>query len=97
MNLTWNIATGYADGDVPCSNLNPQAISQHTDLVVVSGGGEFDFQSADDFLTPNPDINGDFLNPFVGSCKSSSRKDALGSAPNQGESRKGLALSFISV
>jgi hypothetical protein len=38
-------------------------------LVVVSGGSEFDFQSADDFLTPNPDINGDFLNPFVGSCK----------------------------
>jgi hypothetical protein len=69
MNLTWNTATGDADGDVPCSNLNPQAISQHTDLVVVSGGGEFDFQSADDFLTPNPDINGDFLNPFVGSCK----------------------------
>ena len=73
MNLKWNTATGDADGDVPCSNLNPQAISQHTDLVVVSGGGEFDFQSADDFLTAPTAMDGgslvDLKNPLVGTCK----------------------------
>jgi hypothetical protein len=74
MNLAWNTATGDADGDTNCSTLlNALAITQHTDLVVVSGGGEFDFQSADDFLTAPTATDGgslvDLKDPLVGSCK----------------------------
>jgi len=73
--LTWNTATGDADGDTPCSGLNALVVTQHTDLVVEHGGGEFDFQSADDFLTAVSPLaglsgdKGDYTSPFVGSCK----------------------------
>jgi hypothetical protein len=74
MNLAWNTATGDADGDTNCSAvLKALPITQHTDLVVVSGGGEFDFQSTDDFLTAPTAMDGgslvDLRNPLVGSCK----------------------------
>jgi hypothetical protein len=51
MNLTWNTATGDADGDTNCSTLNAAAITQHTDLVVEAGGNAFEIQESDDFLT----------------------------------------------
>jgi hypothetical protein len=69
MHLAWTTITGDADGDTTCSS-DFSGISQHTALVVEHGGGEFDFQSADDFLTtPTSQDNGDFKSPFVGSCK----------------------------
>jgi hypothetical protein len=72
MNLTWNTATGDADGDTNCATMiNPSVITQHTDLVVEAGGNVFDIQEADDFLTaPSvPGDTGDAQSPFVGTCR----------------------------
>jgi hypothetical protein len=74
MNLAWTTVTGDADGDTTCSSdFGGLGISQHTALVVEHGGGEFDFQSADDFLTaPTAMDSGtlvDLKSPLVGSCK----------------------------
>jgi hypothetical protein len=71
MNLTWNTATGDADGDLNCATMiNPLTVTQHTDFVVVAGGGAFDFQSSDDFLTsPTTTSDGDVASPLVGTCK----------------------------
>jgi hypothetical protein len=75
MDLTWVSATGDADGDALCSSLGGLGVAQHTTLVVEHGGGEFDIQSADDFLTESGHANdtltglSDLSNPFVGSCK----------------------------
>ena len=69
MKLTWNTATGDADGDVVCSSLNAETISQHAALVVENGGGRFDFQASDDFLTtPLSSADDDIKSPFIGSC-----------------------------
>src|ERR1700730_4126795 len=51
MNLTWNSATGDADGDATCSTLNAQVITQHTDLVVEAGGAIFEIEGSDEFRT----------------------------------------------
>jgi hypothetical protein len=76
LNLTWNSAAPDNDGDYPCAELPNISITQHTALVVESGGSAFDLQSADDFVTtpvsPTPDSVSplsDLTNPFVGSCK----------------------------
>jgi hypothetical protein len=71
MSLTWNTATGDADGDTTCSSLNASAISQHTDLVVEAGGNIFEIQESDDFLTApsSPGDMGDLKSPFVGTCR----------------------------
>jgi hypothetical protein len=70
MTLTWNTATGDADGDTTCSSLNAAVISQHTDLVVEAGGNAFDIQESDDFLTaPSSSTDSDVQNPFVGTCR----------------------------
>lgn len=71
MNLTWNTASGDADGDTNCStSLNPLSVTQHTDLVLESGGAAFDIQESDDFLTgPTFTSDSDVKNPFVGNCK----------------------------
>jgi hypothetical protein len=70
MSLTWNTATGDADGDTTCSGLNAAVISQHTDLVVEAGGNAFDIQESDDFLTaPSSTTDSDVQNPFVGTCR----------------------------
>jgi hypothetical protein len=71
--LTWNTATGDADGDATCSVLNAQAISQNMSLVVEGHGTTFDFQGADDFLTsPLTTTDSDVQAPFTGSCKTQS-------------------------
>jgi hypothetical protein len=71
MNLTWNTATGDADGDTNCAtSLNPLAVTQHTDLVVEAGGAVFEIQESDDFLTsPTISTDSDVQNPFVGTCR----------------------------
>jgi hypothetical protein len=71
MNLIWTTATGDPDRDLSCSSLvNGKGAAQHTTLVVEHAGSEFDFQSADDFLTtPGSGDSGDLANPLVGSCK----------------------------
>jgi len=77
LDLTWNTvtATGDADGGANCAGLNAGPLSQHTALVVESGGRAFDLQAADDFVT-SPTVAADTIslladitNPFVGSCK----------------------------
>jgi hypothetical protein len=72
MNLSWNAATGDADGDTNCATaLDPLTVSQHTDLVVEAGGAIFEIQESDDFLT-GPTLtsdSGDVKNPFVGTCR----------------------------
>jgi hypothetical protein len=72
MNLKWNTITGDADGDTNCAmQLNPLAVTQHTDFVVEAGGNIFDFQGSDDFLTSPtsaPD-SGDVQSPFVGTYR----------------------------
>ena len=72
MNLSWNAATGDADGDTNCATaLDPLTVTQHTDLVVEAGGAIFDIQESDDFLT-GPTLtsdSGDVKNPFVGTCR----------------------------
>jgi hypothetical protein len=72
MNLSWNTATGDADGDTNCAtSLNPLAVVQHTDLVVEAGGNIFEIQGSDDFLT-GPSFtsdSGDVKSPFVGTCR----------------------------
>jgi hypothetical protein len=72
--LTWNTATGDADGDTVCATLNAEAVTQHMSLVIEGNGATFDFQGADDFLT-SPLITGDtddIQAPFTGSCKTQS-------------------------
>jgi hypothetical protein len=70
MNLTWNSATGDADGDATCSVLNAQVITQHTDLVVEAGGAIFEIEGSDDFLTsPTISTDSDVQSPFVGTCR----------------------------
>ena len=72
--LTWNTATGDADGDTTCATLNAEAVTQHMSLVIEGNGATFDFQGADDFLT-SPLITGDtgdIQAPFTGSCKTQS-------------------------
>jgi hypothetical protein len=70
LSLTWNTATGDADGDTTCSGLNAAAITQHTDLVVEAGGNAFDIQEQDDFLSaPSITTDSDVQSPFVGTCK----------------------------
>jgi hypothetical protein len=70
MNLTWNSATGDADGDATCSTLNAQVITQHTDLVVEAGGAIFEIEGSDDFLTsPTISTDSDVQSPFVGTCR----------------------------
>jgi hypothetical protein len=70
LNLAWNSATGDTDGDVVCSTLNAQAITQHTALVVEAGGNTFEIQEEDDFLTaPSITTDSDVQNPFVGTCR----------------------------
>ncbi len=70
MKLPWSNATGDEDGDTACSVLNPQAITQHTDLVLEAGGNAFDFQDQDDFLTsPTSTTDMDVQSPFIGTCK----------------------------
>jgi hypothetical protein len=70
LSLTWNTATGDADGDTTCSSLNAAAITQHTDLVVEAGGNAFDIQGQDDFLTaPSSTTDSDVQSPFVGTCR----------------------------
>ena len=44
--LTWNTATGDADGDTTCGTLNAQLISQNMSLVIEGHGTTFDFQEA---------------------------------------------------
>jgi hypothetical protein len=72
--LSWNTATGDADGDTVCATLNAEAVTQHMSLVIEGNGATFDFQGADDFLT-SPLITGDtgdIQAPFTGSCKTQS-------------------------
>jgi hypothetical protein len=72
--LSWNTATGDADGDAVCSSLNALLISQNMSLVIEGPGTTFDFHGADDFLT-SPLITGDtgdIQAPFTGSCKTQS-------------------------
>jgi hypothetical protein len=74
MNLTWNTATGDADGDLNCTTLNTASVVQHMSLVIEHNGASFDFQSDDDFLTAAmiTGDNGDVASPFTGSCKTQS-------------------------
>lgn len=75
LDLTWNTATGDADGDTPCASLDGVGVAQHTALLVEASGNAFDFQSADDFLTEPAKATdsladlSDVANPFVGSCR----------------------------
>jgi hypothetical protein len=71
MNLTWNTATGDADGDLNCATmLNPLVVTQHTDLVVEAAGAAFEIQESDDFLTsPTITTDSDVQSPFVGTCR----------------------------
>lgn len=77
LDLTWNTvtSTGDADGGANCASLSAGPLSQHTALVVESGGRAFDLQAADDFVT-SPIVAADTIslladttNPFAGSCK----------------------------
>jgi hypothetical protein len=77
LDLTWNTitATGDADGDADCAGLTAGPLSQHTALVVESGGSAFDLQAEDDFVTSPTaaadtiSLLADTTNPFVGTCK----------------------------
>jgi hypothetical protein len=56
MHLAWTPITDDTDGDTMCSSDFSLGTSQHTALLE-HGGAQFDFQSADHFLT-NPNLLG---------------------------------------
>jgi hypothetical protein len=70
MNIPWTTVTGDEDGDVPCPSLETDEFTQHTDIVLETGGSAFDFQDQDDFLTtPKSPGDNDSGSRFVGNCK----------------------------